>query len=98
VLQQELAAVCGRRRGLAGHLTAAAVNRHVQLALNEGMVGAAVGQQLGVSTGLDDVALPHDHNDVGVANRRQTMRHDQNRAALHSLLERALHRSLTLSI
>ena len=92
MLQQQPAAVWRD-----GHLTAA-VSGHVQLALNQRVVGAALGQQLGVSAGFDDVALPHNNDDVGVANRRQAVRHDQHRAALHGVLERALHRSLTLGV
>ena len=42
-------------------------------------------------SGLDDVTVLHHDDDVGAAYRRETVRHNEARAPLHHLSERALY-------
>ena len=61
-------AAASSSRSLAAPLNCAAYSRRV---------GAVAGEQLGVRTLLDDVAVLHDEDDVGVADRRQAVRDDE---------------------
>src|SRR4051794_21165976 len=51
-----------------------------ELGVVEPLVGAVGGQQFGVRALLDDAALFHDEDQVGVADRRQPVRDDEARA------------------
>ena len=47
---------------------------------------------------LDDAAVLHDQDAVGLEHGRQPMRDDQRGAALHQLLQRRLHQRLALGV
>ena len=66
-----------RRQGL-GLLKLTVVKRRVE---------AAPGQQRGVIPLLDDFAVPHNQNDIGVLNRGKAMGDDKGSTALHQGLE-----------
>src|SRR5437879_13524781 len=61
-----------------------------ELALVEGVVEALLAQQLRVVALLDDPARVHDHDLVGVADRRETVRDDEGGAAVTEARHRLL--------
>ena len=82
----------GRRSGLA-------VQRGVgHLSLHQPVVHAALGQQGLVVAALHQPAVIEHEDVVAVAHARQSMRHDQRRAALHQAVQRCLDRGLVLGV
>ncbi|MNT87633.1 hypothetical protein D3C72_2280760 [compost metagenome] len=59
----------------------------------------AVGsQQLGMRAALDQLALIHDQDHVGLFNGRQTVSDDQRGTALHHMIKRRLDMPLGLGV
>src|SRR5215213_7389380 len=76
-----------RRRNVVEHLQA----------LHAG-IGAAAGDQRLVRSGFDDAARFHNHDEIGVAHRRQPVRDDERRAAAHQPRDRRLDEALGFRI
>ena len=58
------------------------------------VIAALLGHQLFVVAALDDAALLHDHDGVGILNGRQPVRDDKYRAAFHQLVHALLDQGL----
>ncbi len=74
------------------------VLRLLELAAIQGVVEAALGQQLLVAALLDDLAVAHHQNQVRIADGAQPVGHHKAGAALHELIEGLLDQHLRAGI
>src|SRR5581483_4813624 len=89
-------AIAGRGTGERARL--AGEGGGTELRLEEVGVEAALGEQLGVGTALDEATPVEDEDHVGGEDRAQAVRDDQARAALHRALQRRLDQRLRLRV